>query len=120
LNNNVFSAGAVLIVLSIANLSPTKKFFGLPVFQYLGQISFALYLTHWPILALGGWEIVPYMQRLTGNVTTIRSELGVALGFICLAPIIIWAADLCWRYVDKPSIRFARWVEAELRLGNNM
>jgi peptidoglycan/LPS O-acetylase OafA/YrhL len=113
-NSNVYSIGAVLIVWGITNITLLQRLFTMSVFHYLGQISFALYLVHWPILAGGGWALVPAIWKITGNSTDTRYEVGFGLGFLVLVPVVLWAADLYWRFVDVPCIRFARRFEAEL------
>ena len=47
-------AGALMLVLSVILLEPLQKFFGLPVFVKLGEISYSLYLVHFPVIATAG------------------------------------------------------------------
>jgi peptidoglycan/LPS O-acetylase OafA/YrhL len=114
-NYNVFTAGAILIVLAISRLPVVQSAFSLAPLQYLGQISFGLYLVHWPLLAAGGWQMVPLMRNLTGNGST-----GARCGFILAFPLVtvpvLWAADLVWRFVDLPSIRLAKRLEKQFFL----
>jgi peptidoglycan/LPS O-acetylase OafA/YrhL len=79
--------------------------------RYLGQISFGIYLVHGFILQSIGWRTVPLVWKITGNHTIWRYELGVILAFCLLTPLILWMADIFWRYIDKPSIQFAKSVE---------
>ena len=113
-NSKVYSIGAVLIIWAISNIRLLQKLFTMSFFRYLGQISFSLYLVHWPILAAGGWEFAPVMWRLTGTTTTVRYGLGFSLGFLALTPFVMWAADLFTRFVDLPCIRFAKEFEKDL------
>lgn len=113
-NAYVFSTGAILIIWSISNIEILQKLFSTSFFHYLGQISFSLYLVHWPILAAGGWEVAPVIWRITGTTTGFRYDLGFLLAFLVLAPFVVWAADLFWRFVDLPCIRFAKQFEKEL------
>ena len=48
--------GVLLFVFSVLNLEPVQQFFSLGVFQYLGRISYSLYLIHFLVIAtLGSW-----------------------------------------------------------------
>ena len=50
-------AGAVRLVLSVLMLEPLQKFFALPCFVKLGNISYSLYLVHFPVIATAGCGI---------------------------------------------------------------
>lgn len=113
-NSNVYNIGAVFMVLAISKLPLLQYIFASSLPQYLGKISFALYLVHWPILAAWGWNFVPVMWKLTGSDTPVRYEFGFGLAVICVTPVVLWAADLCWRLVDINSIRFAKHLETLL------
>lgn len=87
--------GALGLVFCAIAFSPTRRGLSLVVPQWLGRISFSLYLTHLPILValvylLGdrNWGLV----ALIG----IPVSLGFAVGF--------------WRLVELPSHRLARVV----------
>lgn len=47
-------AGALLFVCGVVLLEPLQKFFGMPVFVKLGNISYSLYLVHFPVIATVG------------------------------------------------------------------
>jgi peptidoglycan/LPS O-acetylase OafA/YrhL len=67
--------------------------------QYLGRISYSLYLIHYPI----SWIIVSFGFWLTGD-NAIAAVL-----WLCLAlGMSIAAADVLYRLVEGPSVRFAR------------
>lgn len=117
--------GAVLVVLSMS-FSPTlQRPFTTRFAQYLGFVSYALYLLHGNVLYTIGTsmlrdKIVESMGSMEwpGKEWGVGYE-GVAEGYhfafiktalICI-PIIFWAGDLFTRYVDLPCVRFAIWVE---------
>ncbi len=60
--------------------------------QWLGRVSYSLYLSHWAVLRavtmgpLGGWGVIP--------------------GLV-LVPLVAWA---CWRWIERPSIHLSRRV----------
>ena len=102
------------IVFACQQLPPVQRFLNTGPIQYLASISFALYLMHGPLFESIGPRIMnPISHSVTG-----MSEAGVwelfyvwiaglfALGIPCL-----WAADLFWRFIDRPCVDFARWAE---------
>src|ERR1700710_722403 len=94
LTDNVMAVGMELVLLGIYKLPLLQGFFSSPFFCYLGQISFSLYVIHWPIIAAGGWNLVPILQRVTGHL-----EAGFFLAFVIITPLMLWAADVFWRLV---------------------
>ncbi|KAH6696637.1 acyltransferase family-domain-containing protein [Leptodontidium sp. MPI-SDFR-AT-0119] len=112
--SNVFVAGSILIVWAIANLPLLQRIFTSPILHYLGQISFALYLVHWPILAIWGWRLQPTIWKLTGNDTEFNHAVGFAISLVCITPVALCVADLFWRAVDIRCIKFAKRFETEL------
>ncbi|PVH73922.1 hypothetical protein DL98DRAFT_575997 [Cadophora sp. DSE1049] len=94
--------GAILLLWSFSKDPVLQKLLTGSVLQYLGNISFSLYLVHGPVLHLFGYSLVPYMWEWTGSDTATKSQLGIGLSLITLAPIMLWIADVFWRLVDKP------------------
>ncbi|KAL8791648.1 MAG: hypothetical protein Q9195_005731 [Heterodermia aff. obscurata] len=113
-NSNVYTLGAALIVAAIDHIPLVQSAFSSAFAQYLGDISFGLYLVHFPILAGWGWKVVPLMWKVTGTHTEGRYEAGFCLAVLIVAPIVFWAADLCWRYVDVGAVRFAKYIEQQV------
>ncbi|OJJ44574.1 hypothetical protein ASPZODRAFT_694755 [Penicilliopsis zonata CBS 506.65] len=106
--------GAVLIVLAINRSPAIQRLFTNPFSQYLGRISFAFYIVHGPILHSLGYSIMPSIWAVVGRQTDFQAGLGFLLGWLVCLPISICVADLFWRAVDIPSVRFARWLEEKL------
>lgn len=71
--------------------------------QYLGRISFPLYLWHWPALLLA-------------LLATHRAEPG-ALGGLLIVAVSLALAALTDRLVDQPMARARRWKGAGYRSG---
>lgn len=115
-NPNVYYSGAVLIMVAMDNMPTAQAVFSSSFAQYLGDISFGLYLVHWPVLAAWGWKVVPTMWSLTGNNTTFRYEAGFCLAVLIVTPVVFWLADVCWRLVDLPAIRLARRFETQVSI----
>ena len=68
-----------------------ERFLESPIPQWLGRVSYSLYLSHWLVFALA-W-------RLFGDI-----------GLIASLPIAFATGWLVWRYVEMPSIRLSRRV----------
>lgn len=96
---------AVGLIASLENLPGIQRWLNSPVLLYLGNISFGLYLTHWPVvfsvgqisinnLLLRGWT--PIWALLTGGTMVVV--------------LSIWAGDVYCRHVDRNCVKFAAWV----------
>ena len=107
------SVGAVLLVLCVAH-SPTtwQRVFNTRPVQYLGKISYAIYLMHGPVFHTAGYAIQRWAWSVTG-VEGVAYSWGFALSTVFVLPLLVWAADVFWRLVDAPVVRFARWFECK-------
>jgi peptidoglycan/LPS O-acetylase OafA/YrhL len=103
---------AILLLLSLENFEPLQQPFVTPLANYFGEISFGLYIVHFPFLqTIGRWVIVTTI-RSTGNPTFGYQEFprGFFLGGVLITPFIIWLADIHCRLFDVKSVSFARWL----------
>lgn len=82
--------------------------------QYLGEISFALYLTHGPLLHCIGFAIQPAIWQMFGHETTLQWCLGLLLGWIIMLGLTIWAADVFCRWVDKVIVSCLRRLDKRI------
>ncbi|KAF6226855.1 hypothetical protein HO133_008296 [Letharia lupina] len=104
------------IVFACQQLPPLQRFLTTGPIQYLASISFALYLMHGPLFdSIGGKIMTPILHSVTS-----MDEAGVwELFFVWIAGLFalgipcLWAADLFWRFIDRPCVDFARWVESK-------
>jgi len=106
-----------------------KRFFETRFCQYLGRISFSLYLVHGPILCTLGdrlynavgwltiWDDKP--RKILGPWIDAYplpkvGPLGLEVSFLAcqliLLPFTFWLADLTTRLIDEPSVRLASWM----------
>lgn len=106
--------GAVLIVASINNCKGIQKVFVNPLSHYLGQISYAFYIVHGPILHGFGYVLMYNIWGITGRETNFQFLAGGFLGWCICLPIALWLADIFWRAVDLPSVKLARQLENKL------
>jgi peptidoglycan/LPS O-acetylase OafA/YrhL len=118
-----------LIVASVPRIPWLKRFFETRFCQFLGRVSFALYLVHGPILSTVGdrvyhavgWVRPPdknHEQVLRwANVFPLpkTGPLGLEVSFLVvniffLLPFTLWVADFVTRTVDQPAVKFAAWL----------
>ncbi|KAK3945946.1 acyltransferase family-domain-containing protein [Diplogelasinospora grovesii] len=106
------SWGAILFVLAVGRLPGWQRVFNGGSVQYLGKISYSLYLVHGPVLHTVGYATERWVwTNITGIETEPAYNAGFALAAVVIVPMVIWAADVFWRAVDAPVVRFAKWVE---------
>lgn len=111
-----YALGAVQIVMAVHQIPALQKVFTSSVGQYLGDISFSLYLMHGPMQAVLEWRIVPgiwhfFVDPEAESYDMWPYTMSWACGLLILAPITIWVSDIFWRFVDVRSVHFARWLE---------
>jgi peptidoglycan/LPS O-acetylase OafA/YrhL len=112
------SVGAILVVWSAVHVDEVKPLFINSFAQYLGRISFALYLVHGNILRSVLYSIMPSIWTLRAGDEGTTFRLGVAwlVGACVIVPLSFLAAETFWRFVDKPSIKFASLVEDRISI----
>jgi peptidoglycan/LPS O-acetylase OafA/YrhL len=107
--------GAVLFVAAlvfsplISASDPTpmlQKVFILPFTQYLGNISYALYISHHLCLFTVGIRILNFWK----DKTTTDYAFGFIEAIFVNTFMCFWVADLFWRGVDAKSVQVAKWV----------
>lgn len=106
-----FCLAAFQIVGACTQLRVLQDFFTTPVAQYLGNISYALYLTHNMCLTILEPRMVPIFDSYFSKTTSLGRHVSWIAGLVIYLPVIICVADLFWRAVDKPTVKFARWLE---------
>ncbi|KAI1377053.1 acyltransferase 3 [Hypoxylon crocopeplum] len=121
---------AFFLVASVPRIAWLKRFFETRFCQYLGRVSFALYLVHGPILwTLGdrlytatGWYQDSELVHLSHWVNKLElpktGPLGLEFSFlaphIILLPLTVWLAEVVTRLIDEPSVRFTQWLYRSL------
>ncbi len=106
------AVGSVLFIFAVGRSPGWQRFFNSPVVQYFGKISYAIYLMHGPVMHTVGYAIERAVWNVTG-VEGLNYNLGFVLASFLVIPSVIWAADIFWRAVDAPVVRFAKWVEVK-------
>ncbi|PSK34784.1 hypothetical protein B9Z65_1367 [Elsinoe australis] len=120
--------GAILIVVATMCSTFFEPLFTNALTLYLGEISFGIYLVHGSVFKSLGYFIIPLaVQRATGSSANESIDtawfskmpqgqafLAGLLSYIIVCPVVIWAADLFWRFIDKPSVAYTKRLEKAL------
>lgn len=80
----------LLVVNSYNNGSISAKILKLPIFNFIGKISYSIYLLHWPIIV--------FLYLYQGRHLQFYEK-------IALVPIIIALSYLLWKFVENPFRR---------------
>lgn len=104
--------GSILFVFCVARSPCWQRVFSTGFVQYFGRISYAIYLMHGPVLHTAGFMIERWAWSITGTTGTDYNK-GFILASIFNIPLVIWAADIFWRAVDAPTVKFSRWLETK-------
>lgn len=75
-------AGAWLLVLGVILLEPLQKFFGLPVFVKLGNLSYSLYLVHFPVIATFGCGMFRLLYDRISYHAAVLLTFGATTGVV--------------------------------------
>ena len=116
--------GSILYLASINNLKLLSSFFNLPPIQYLGKISFSIYLVHGAFHHTLGYCTDMFLfdsvfhLKLPEDKYTAKFNLAFVLCAMINMGIFIWAADIFMRLVDIPSVKLARWLDEKGRTRN--
>ncbi|KAF2744518.1 acyltransferas-like protein [Sporormia fimetaria CBS 119925] len=122
---------SVLLVASVQRLVWLKSFFETRFCQYLGRISFALYLMHGPVMlvladrlyAAVGLERSVHKEHIEDwkNVLPISraGPMGFELAFwavqLVVLPVTLYTAEVVTKVFDEPSIRISSWLYARCK-----
>jgi peptidoglycan/LPS O-acetylase OafA/YrhL len=109
------SFGAISIVWSVRRVLLVQTLLATSLFQYLGRVSFALYIVHEPLVQTFGWIYAKNVRlyfMLAGEELglgkEVSSQIGVCVALFSLTPVVIVVADYVWRGLDKPTIALTR------------
>lgn len=99
--------GAHLCVWTLDNATFLQSIFTTTIAQYLGRISYALYLVHGTLLYTLGWHMIPAFLNETSSVTSFFGHL---FGGGLLFAVIVWVADIFTTGVDERSVKLVRYI----------
>jgi peptidoglycan/LPS O-acetylase OafA/YrhL len=88
-----------LLMVAAANRARFAAILSTPVPQFLGRISYSIYLVHWPAFYVAALAV----QRMWGREVILRQPNSVRVAvLLAAAPIIVALAALSYRYVEMP------------------
>ncbi|KAI1871847.1 hypothetical protein JX265_005833 [Neoarthrinium moseri] len=93
-----------------------KRPFETKVAQYLGKISYALYLVHGPLLHSLGFALQPRIWERIGHESTSQWILGLFVGWMLMLGWSIVVADLFWRCIDAALVSFTKQIEQAISI----
>lgn len=106
------SVGAIVFIIAVGHSPRWQRFFNTGVVQYFGKISYAIYLMHGPAMHTMGYHWEKWAYSWTG-VEGYWYNAGFFLGAAFCVPTVVWWADVFWRAVDIPTVKFAKWFESK-------
>ncbi|TVY45346.1 hypothetical protein LCER1_G008289 [Lachnellula cervina] len=98
------------LVFTLDNAKFLQMIFTSRFSQYLGKISFSLYIIHGSFLYSLGWNLSARTLDWTGRDAGFQYASGIFLTGLFMYPLLFWTADIVARHVDARSVRFARWL----------
>jgi peptidoglycan/LPS O-acetylase OafA/YrhL len=111
--------GSAWLVFTIDRASHLQAIFTHRFPQYLGRISYSLYLVHGPLLWTLGRAAAVSAVGLTGRSTNELYCFGIFLSACVFWPVTIWVADIVMRAVDLKAVAFGHWAYASLLRDTN-
>ncbi|BFZ58605.1 hypothetical protein PYCC9005_005669 [Savitreella phatthalungensis] len=122
-----WSISGLMTIICFCHLSWARQFFERSTMQYLGRISFMLYLSHRFVLEVFGmplrqWFFLNLGHKYYDEVFKIELHTASAtlntvfyvLTVLAVLPPMGPIANLLEWSIDKPSVRFAKWLDSFL------
>lgn len=108
--------GAILITHSLITCPFLQKPFNTPFAQYLGRISYSLYIVHGPLIHIVGYSVTPTIWWAMGGSRLDESRVvywaGLVIGSCVLGIVVAVVSDLFYRLVDVKGIKLAKLFES--------
>ncbi|KAK2034738.1 acyltransferase [Colletotrichum zoysiae] len=110
---------AVWLVFTVDKSPVIQPLFTNRYVQYLGRISYSIYLVHFSLIWLYGIHLIRLCAAITGtpfvaNSASVSWAVSAILATILFLPVTIAVADFVQRYVDVQSVRFSAWLESRV------
>ena len=96
-----------MVVAAVVLLEPLQKIFGLPVFVKLGNISYSLYLVHFPVIATLGCGLFELMYG------RMSYHLAVALVFAVTTVVTLGVSVVFKNYIEPLGKKGELYVESK-------
>lgn len=99
---------SLVLFLAVLRLHGLQKLFASSFLDWLGKISFSLYLLNLPIIcSLSAWL---YLHIPLQEATTAKLCLVIAFTLIILPTL----AHLYYKWIDRPSVQLSNWLGRKL------
>lgn len=105
--------GAGIFVLAVGHSPLWRRAFNSAPIQYLGKVSYALYICHGLLTRWIQFSLQWFVYDMTG-IEGNQFYRGFWIGSVLVFVSVMWCADIFWRAVDTPCVKFARWFENKL------
>ncbi|KAF3929023.1 hypothetical protein ABW20_dc0101560 [Dactylellina cionopaga] len=104
--------GATILCFGLLYLPKMQEFLSWPLFQYLGRISFSLYLVHGTVIrTMGHRFVLEGWKHFPEDAQAGRMFVTAMVFFFAVLPTVMWLSDVFWRLVEAPATNFVRWSE---------
>jgi peptidoglycan/LPS O-acetylase OafA/YrhL len=122
--------GALLLLFTLTNSTSLQSPFNSRLAQYLGDVSYSLYIVHGMVLFTLGTGLWERWTGLVGKEQWVDNGMGELVQVVVMAEcksgqwwkallgcavlnfvVVFWCADLFWRVVDGRMPRWGRCVE---------
>lgn len=97
--------GAFLLLLVLINSKAMQKMFNYSIFEFLGKISFSLYLTHLLILCTISTSLFKQLYNLGASY-----NISFILTFMISIILMVSVSYLVYKYVDTTAIRLSKYL----------
>jgi peptidoglycan/LPS O-acetylase OafA/YrhL len=97
--------GATLLVAGVVSVPEASRILASRLPVYLGRISFAVYLLHFPLIMSLSYRVAQLSQWLGASYL-----VSAILAFVALMITLLISAELFYRFVDAPSARLGGWL----------
>lgn len=104
--------GTLILAATLTRTPWLRRPFDSDFAQYLGKISFSLYIVHGPLIHIVGYAVTPWIwMNLTGHETGVQWAAGLVMGSVVLGLVVAIIADWFWRVVECGSVEWAKRFE---------
>lgn len=99
--------GAALVFIGVLLNKPAQSWLASPLAQWLGKLSFSIYLLHFPVLLTAGCAVFAWWPGSYAAACLLSALVGIA------ATLLL--ATLFEQYVDRPAVAWSRQLTTGMR-----
>lgn len=100
------SFGSLFLLWGLENLPSAQSWLSHKAIVYMGEISYAFYLLHFPIYkTVGRWTLAYFRDVLEWS-----PNASFVVMYLTTLTMAVVMADYFWRYVDEKSVRLSKTV----------